>query len=143
LGVELGASALGTSGSVRCPNPAFSCTETANSLVEATAKLGWAWDRTLLYGKLGWGEENVSSSTSPAFGGYNDTHELGGLLWGAGVEYAMSPNWTAGLEYLHLNMGSQRFAPNPFVGGVTRDISGSDNIVRVSLNYKFGWGHAH
>jgi outer membrane immunogenic protein len=143
LGVELGASALGTTGSVACPNPTYTCTETANSLLEATAKFGWAWDRTLLYGKIGWGEENVSSTTSPTFAGYNDTHELGGLILGVGAEYAMSPNWTAGLEYLHVDLGGQRFAPTPLVSGVTRDISGSDNVVRVSLNYKFGWGQAH
>lgn len=138
LGVEAGASALGSKGSVTCPTVTFTCSEQADLLLEVTGKFGWAWDRTLLYGKAGWGEERVKSTTSPVFPGYDDAHELGGLILGGGVEYAFWHNWSAGVEYIHLNMGSQTYAPTPFIAGVTRTISGNDNIVRAVLNYKFG-----
>ncbi len=119
-----------------CPNPGFTCDERANSLLEVTGKIGWAWDRALLYGKVGWGQEHVKSTVSPTFAGYDDSQNLGGLILGAGLEYAFWQNWTAGLEYIHLDMRGQTFASGQ-PAGVVRNVSGSDNLVRAVLNYRF------
>jgi outer membrane immunogenic protein len=104
--------------------------------VDVTAKFGWAWDRTLIYGKAGWGSENINSTATPTFAGFNDDRRTGGLVLGGGIEYAMAPNWSIGVEYLHVDVRSPDFAPSPFVAGVTRDIRGDDNIVRAFVNFK-------
>jgi outer membrane immunogenic protein len=139
FGVEVGGSFVDSRGSVTCPNPTFSCEEKAQSLFEVVGKVGWAIDRVLVYGKAGWGGESIKSTTTPTFPGYDETRFLDGFLVGGGVEYAFTPNWLIGVEYMHLNLSQDRFAATPFVAGVTRDIKGDDNMVRARLSYRFGW----
>ena len=115
-------------------------------------------DRVLLYvtGGLAIGEVKSTSSvamTSTAvssFGGapvVTAASALGtssttraGWTIGAGVEGAISGNWTAKLEYLYVDLGTINnnfvgvapFAPLAISSHVT------DNIVRAGINYKFG-----
>jgi len=138
LGGEVGASALGTKGSSICPDGVSTCSEKGRALFEAAAKFGWAWDRALLYGKAGWGGEQIKSTVVPPFPGYDDSQLMSGLLLGAGLEYAVWQNWTVGVEYIHVNLASKGYGPSPFVLAVSRNISGNDNLVRAVLNYRFG-----
>jgi outer membrane immunogenic protein len=58
---------------------------------------------------------------------------------GAGVEWALAGNLSAKLEYEFLRLDSLTFGPGPFLGDTfttSRDIS----MLKVGLNYKFGWG---
>ena len=66
---------------------------------------------------------------------------------GAGVEGAISHNWTARLEYLYVDLGrtSGSFATAiPALGGGTLTSSYSshvtDNVLRVGVNYMFNNG---
>jgi outer membrane immunogenic protein len=76
-----------------------------------------------------------------------------GWTVGGGVESQLWGGWTAKLEYLYVDLGtvSNTFAValNPAFGAalttggvapVTTSTHVTDNIVRVGLNYKFGWG---
>ena len=59
-----------------------------------------------------------------------------GWTAGAGVETALSPNWTAKLEYLYVDLGrGQVFNVVP---GVPESVGFTTNIVRAGLNYRFG-----
>ena len=66
-----------------------------------------------------------------------------GWTIGAGVEYALIDQWTLKVEYLYANFGTATFfnpavtLPGPFTV-VTRDVSLSDSIARIGINYKFG-----
>ena len=73
-----------------------------------------------------------------------------GWTVGGGIESQLWGGWTAKFEYLYVDLGtvSNTFALalNPafgFIGGVapvTTSTHMTDNIVRVGLNYKFGYG---
>jgi outer membrane immunogenic protein len=55
---------------------------------------------------------------------------------GGGFEYLFLSHWTARVEYLYVDLGTQFFGPTPanlFIGSVTL----RENIVRAGLNYKF------
>jgi outer membrane immunogenic protein len=58
-----------------------------------------------------------------------------GWLFGAGFEYAFTPNWTARLEYDYIGLRDWTFA-SP-VAGDTLNVSRQLNIFTVGLNYKF------
>jgi outer membrane immunogenic protein len=73
-----------------------------------------------------------------------------GWTIGGGLEYLFADHWTVKAEYLYFNLGSTNYALSPLVstgagatfttvGAVasTTDFSGS--ILRVGLNYKFGY----
>jgi opacity protein-like surface antigen len=71
---------------------------------------------------------------------YTDRHVRGGWTAGAGVEYALTKNWSAKLEYLHIGLtDTSYFTPAPAVttsnrgAGVPLDA----DIVRGGINYKF------
>ena len=115
-----------------------------------TGQIGYTFNNVLLYAKGGAAvTDNKYSSFFTAagvqFNASSDTR-WGGTV-GAGVEYAFAPNWSVGLEYDHLFMGSptvtfpaQALNFPPFNGAVGRTdtISQGVDIGTVRLNYRFG-----
>ena len=66
-----------------------------------------------------------------------------GATVGAGVEYAFAPNWSFGVEYNHLFMGTENynFRSVAVLAGInTRndDIKQDADLVTARINYRFG-----
>lgn len=116
------------------------------------ARIGVAFDRALIYatGGLAYGETNgggtvvvngVGGFPSVGFGSIGNRGWRAGWALGAGVEYALTNNWTIKGEYLHVDLGR---TTTTFVGGGGGALvyrlrnTNADNIVRIGLNYKFG-----
>ena len=60
---------------------------------------------------------------------------------GAGVEYAFAPNWSFGVEYNHLFMGTNNynFTGVAFAGNSRNDdIKQDADLVTARINYRFG-----
>jgi outer membrane immunogenic protein len=78
-------------------------------------RIGYAWDRTLLYATGGAAFTNVrTGSNFIAIGGFPatvafDSKNLVGATVGGGVEYAVSNNWTLGVEGRYTWYGRQTF----------------------------------
>jgi outer membrane immunogenic protein len=130
------------------PGSAASATFNSRWLTTATGKLGYAWDRVLVYGKGGgaWvGADNpnltvnglgqtLTSSTTTNFG------------WtaGVGVEYAFAGNWSARIEYDFIGLQNQSItvASGPFAGDTVNFNNRNISLLTAGLNYKFGgWGY--
>ena len=108
FGVEADGDWADIDGSVRCPNPAFSCTAKLRDLASFRGRVGWATGPALLYATGGLGYANVRYSTLTAAGGMPGpgmtgvyTADRWGYAVGAGLEYGFAPNWSAKLEYMH------------------------------------------
>ena len=68
-----------------------------------------------------------------------------GASAGAGFEWLLTPNWSVGLDYNHLFMGSANdtFAvASPVFGGALNRIDQEVDVVTIRVNYKFGWSGA-
>ncbi|HMM91332.1 outer membrane protein [Bradyrhizobium sp.] len=70
-------------------------------------------------------------------------HTRWGGAVGAGVEYAFAPNWSFGVEYNHLFMGTENsnFSGVGLLAGVNtrnEDIKQDADIVTARINYRFG-----
>ena len=126
------------------------------------ARLGFAADRALFYvtGGLAW----ASGGDDPSISWWQGTNATTGtpdLLWrrggasgfgwtlGAGIEYAISNNWTIRGEYLYVDLGNEdsnwactaRAASCPGLNFTGRaDVNFS--VARVGVNYKFGGGYS-
>jgi outer membrane immunogenic protein len=89
-------------------------------------RLGFALDRTLLYGTGGvaFTSLHFDGPLGPANRSYT------GWTIGAGVEHAFTDNWSARLEYRYTDFGSRTY-PN----GVAVRLS--DHAMRVGVSYKF------
>jgi outer membrane immunogenic protein len=129
--------------------PAYNGCDQVNWYATATARVGVAMDRALFYVKGGAafaGEEHNLTFTNPA--GVRtvttDTPSDTRFGWtaGAGIEYAVAPNWSVKAEYNFMDFGTQNYtfnyAANP-AGLVERwDISQQVHIAKVGINYRFG-----
>ena len=116
-----------------------------------TGRLGYAWDRVLVYAKGGfaWADEDHFQHFTPAGGvltevsRINNTHT--GWIVGAGVEVALWDNWTGKVEYNFIDLGSENLtllnvAPAP--GARATDIWNIDqqiHMVKFGANYRFRW----
>jgi outer membrane immunogenic protein len=115
-------------------------------LTTATGKLGYAWDRVLLYGKAG-GAWVGSSSSSVTVNGTSvplatNTSSNWGWTAGVGVEWAFWGTWSARAEYDYVGLNNQTvtvsaaspFLPSDVISANSRNI----NMVTAGVNYKFG-----
>jgi outer membrane immunogenic protein len=75
-----------------------------------------------------------------------DTSTRTGWTAGAGVQWAFTPQWSIGVEYLHVDLGSTTLAQGPsIVAGLAfptsqTTFSNRSDIVRAKLDWQFGLG---
>jgi outer membrane immunogenic protein len=108
-----------------------------------TGQIGYAWNNALFYVKGGAAvTDNQYRIFSVATGGLNDSADetRWGAALGLGFEYGFTPNWTFGLEYDHLFMGSNdvSFANAAGAFDGTDHIRQGVDIFLARFNYKFG-----
>jgi outer membrane immunogenic protein len=100
--------------------------------------MGVAFDRVLPYVTGGFAAGDIGASV-PGMGTASTANA--GWTAGGGVEYGLSRNWSAKMEYLHVNLGNfdcgSSCSPTPPV-----NVHTNEELVRGGLNYKFDWGAA-
>jgi outer membrane immunogenic protein len=109
-----------------------------NSLATIRGRVGWAFDRVLLYGTGGVAFANLSDQfVLPGFP-FTATPGSSATGWtaGVGIEYALTDHWSAKAEYLHVGFPT-RTATDSLGIGYIFDIAERLDIGRVGINYKF------
>ena len=90
------------------PVTTASATFTNRWVTTATGKLGYAWDRLLVYGKGGgaWIGANNPSLTVNGAGTALTSSTTNNFGWtaGVGVEWAFAGNWSARAEYDYIGL---------------------------------------
>jgi outer membrane immunogenic protein len=104
-----------------------------DALGSVAGRIGYAWDRMMVYGKGGWAYAH-DKYTSTAAGGVALSDTRSGWMVGLGLEYAFAPNWSVKVEYNYLDFGSESIT----AAGVTGEIDQYVNLVKVGINYRFG-----
>lgn len=100
----------------------------------ARARVGWAYDRVLFYGTAGaafggvqaYRDASIALLTPAA----TDTETRFGWTAGGGIEWAFLNNFSAKVEYLYVDLGSQTQL-------LDDSVKFNANIVRAGLNVKF------
>jgi len=113
------------------------CETKSNFLGTIRGRAGWAWDRIMFYGTAGGAIVNVQTSLNPPATTFDSTTKFGWTA-GAGIEAAITPNWTAKVEYLFVDASNATCGVNcgPTVGAAT--VKFTENVVRAGINFKFG-----
>jgi outer membrane immunogenic protein len=143
LGIEGDDSWTNNSGSANLIAP-FRTTDvvTTNETWVATyrGRIGYAWDRVLLYGTGGGAATNIGVNLcDPTFGCVASSQTVYGWAAGGGIEYAVWQNLSVKIEYLHLDFGTSNFGrlmPTPGFTFLARNVSLTDDILRLGLNYR-------
>ncbi|MGU3496616.1 outer membrane protein [Xanthobacteraceae bacterium A53D] len=138
LGLEADISwtGIGGGGNYIAAGPLFGTTSSLGGDLDyygtIRARLGYAFDRWLPYvtGGAAWGHVNNGT-----FYGQDTSSTNWGWTVGAGVEYAITNNFTARLEYLYIDLDGNKYS-DVFTGD-SLSTSLDMSVLRVGVNYKF------
>jgi outer membrane immunogenic protein len=108
-----------------------------------TGQVGYAWNNVLWYVKGG------GAVTHDRYHGFvtgtgllldsSDETRWGGTI-GTGVEVGFAPNWTVGVEYDHLFMGTHTLTFTTPAAAVTRTDSVKQDVDLASVRVNYRWG---
>jgi outer membrane immunogenic protein len=99
------------------------------------ARLGYAWDRALIYGHGGFAYGKSEQSIS--FNGteiYSDSQTRTGWTIGAGIEYKLTDHVSFGTEYAYVDLGNKSIFED---GGFSVDQDVKFHTVKALINYRF------
>jgi outer membrane immunogenic protein len=104
-----------------------------------TGRIGAAFDRLLVYGKGGLALAHDDSSLTD-FGSNTADSTMMRTGWtvGAGLEYALSKNWSAKVEYDYLGFGSRTLNFTTPLESVSSNANLNVQEVKAGLNFRFG-----
>ena len=102
-------------------------------------RLGYAWDRVLLFATGGVAFGGFNASIDTPFGYAQRSNTRVGWTVGGGLEYAVTNNWSLRAEYRYTKYGNNTvYASNAFgaIGGFA-NAKFEENRVTVGFSYKF------
>jgi outer membrane immunogenic protein len=134
LGVEGDADWSSLKGSTTSPGCPAGCTTSNDWLATVRGRAGYAFDRVMPYVTGGLALGDIKAAT-PGLAGASQTNA--GWTAGGGVEFALTNNWTAKAEYLHVDLGNMNCG---FNCGPTasNNVSLKSDVVRGGVNFRFG-----
>ncbi len=91
------------------------------------ARAGFALNNILAYGTAGLAYGGLKGQ----FFGVNEEKTLVGWTGGLGMEVGFTPNWSAKVEYLYMDLSNRGYA----ITGVDNGLQA--NILRFGVNYRF------
>jgi outer membrane immunogenic protein len=118
-------------------------------MIHPLGRVGYAFDRFLVYGKGGaaWANDRYDAilfnQTAVIFGvappiAFSASEDRFGWTVGAGVEYAFWDRWSVKLEYNHYEFGGRRVNLVSTAGDILPlDIDQRIDTVKVGVNYRF------
>src|ERR1017187_7517219 len=138
LGIETDGDWMGIKGSTAgtggvCAIDGGGQCQTQQSWLGTTrARVGYAFDRWLPYvtGGVAYGNIQAVQPTGTS------TNTNVGWTAGAGLEYSIDRNWSAKVEYLHIDLGTATFM-GAASGTSTLTVPVTNELVRVGVNYHF------
>jgi outer membrane immunogenic protein len=120
------------SGSVTCAG--LTCQTSNDWLSTFRGRVGYAFNRVLLYGTAGGAVGDVKATFS---GASADNTEFGWTA-GAGLEFAITDNITAKAEYLFVDLSSGSCSTAVCTAAATAvPVSFDTSLIRAGLNFKF------
>ena len=78
-------------------------------------------------GGFAWGHNEVTD----LFDGFTSDNTHYGWTVGAGLEYAVTNNWTVKAEYLYMDLGKE------YYDSIGADVGLTSSTARLGVNYKF------
>jgi outer membrane immunogenic protein len=114
------------------------CQNNYKYFATARGRIGYAFDRFMPYFTGGAAFTQTHDTYLPTVSD-DGGKSISGWTVGGGLEWAFWNDWSAKIEYLHADFGK----PVIFAPSISINLQHDDsnlNVVRVGINYKFGWG---
>ncbi|WP_375309574.1 outer membrane protein [Bradyrhizobium sp. A5] len=106
------------------------------ALATGTGRIGYAFDNALVYAKGGVAWANIAYQAFVGTPVPTDiNHQRTGLTGGVGLEYALTKNLSARLEYDYLYFGPAAIALTTRIS--TQNVDHELHLVKLGVNYRF------
>jgi opacity protein-like surface antigen len=118
------------------------CGNRTDLLASLTGRLGYAAGRSLVYVKGGGAYTHTQMSVvneviSPLPPVASAANRYGWTV-GAGVAYALDPNWSVNAEYAYYDFGRQTYASGTGVNAGSFSVAQVQQVAKFGLNYRLG-----
>jgi outer membrane immunogenic protein len=141
FGLEFSGSAADLSGSHVLPGTAADTyTSEISSIFLLTGRVGVAFDRVLAYvtGGGAWARDRYTFTDQPGGTTANARENRWGWTLGAGLEFALAPNWSLAAQYNYIDFGNENLTFSGTAGTFAESIDQQVHLGTVRLNYRFG-----
>ena len=122
--------------------PGAFLTDKITAFETVTARIGWAWDRSLFYVKGGgaWAQGSGAINAPLPFSSESHPINSAGWLVGGGFEYAFTPNWSGKIEYDFMGFmnTTANFPLTTLPPGTVTFTHQTLQTLLLGLNYRFG-----
>jgi outer membrane immunogenic protein len=130
--------------SIAATNAVVSRSSDVMWIATSTARLGYTWDRVMIYSKLGAAfaqfdyNNNISVGGASVFSGTASETRVGFTV-GTGIEWALAGGWTAKAEYNYMDFGRRTvdFGVDAAGNPVNLDVDQRISTVKAGVNYRF------
>jgi outer membrane immunogenic protein len=114
---------------------AYQASADTDWITTLSARVGLTVERWLMFVKIGggWVHNSASITNLNTGASLSRSNTDGGWLVGAGVEYSISPHWSAKAEYNFLGLSDRTITGFGNTATFDRDIQ----MLKVGLNYRF------
>lgn len=141
FGVEADVNYADVSGSKLIPSTTVTATNTLEWFGTVRGRIGYAFDRVMPYvtGGFAFGKNKLEVRDVATNVLVTDFATHRGWAFGGGVEVAAGANWSAKVEYLHVDLGSKNSYLADTIGGAGSFMSADlkFGLVRGGINYRF------
>ena len=120
------------------------CQTKSEWLSTARVRVGYAFDRILVFGTAGAALADLRVGLNPQATFVTLGPQVGWTA-GGGLEFAFTENWTAKVEYLYVGLGTVACPSGTICSlvnpaGVSHaSITLNESVVRAGVNYRFNW----
>lgn len=119
-------------------NPAFTHHTRIGWMGSTRVRAGFAVDKALFYATGGVAYGGVNIGTTPPPIGIASSRTRVGFALGAGLEYAVAPNWTVKAEYMYYNFGTANLVQS--TAAEYMRVNTQVHTVKLGVNYLFSTG---
>ena len=105
-------------------------------------RIGYAFDHWMIYGKGGgaWVQNSATLTNLTTGASVSASNTNSGWVAGIGAEWAWSGPWSAKIEYDHVQLDDWSTADTIITAADRFNVSRNIDMVKVGINYRFGWG---
>ncbi|WP_348536017.1 outer membrane protein [Labrys sp. LIt4] len=137
VGLEGDFSGSTVKGDGSCAGTAARCETKQDWLASIRGRVGYAFDRLLIYGTGGVAfTQYKNRETSPISVSWGDSTRTGWTV-GLGAEYAITDHITAGVEWKYYDFGDKNENANPVINPSAIKFKETEHTVIGKINYKF------
>jgi len=119
----------------------FNCSTKVNAIGTLAGRVGFVSGQSLIYVKGGGAFAHDDFKLN--FAGIQSSSisdDRWGWMLGTGVEYAITNNWSAKVEYNYMDLGTKSYHFNTEPGFNNFDITQRLHLIKFGVNYRFNWG---